>query len=224
MQAVMQHQTEPEAYFGDSWLIILALLLLCFGMVMMTSASVEIGETLYNDPLYHFKKQLVFFLLGLIGCAIIINIPVSLWERGSNVLYILALGLLCLVMVPGLGYTAGGGTRWINLGFMTLQVSEPSKIFIIFFMAGLLSRHHQFICGSLKGFALPFLFMLAPIGLLLMEPDFGAVVVIMFAIMAMLFLAGARFWHFLLAAVVVAGSGAALIFTRRISPCPTLTS
>jgi cell division protein FtsW len=213
MQAVMQHHYENRPYHGDSWLIILTLLLLFFGLIMMTSASVEIGESLYNDPLYHFKKQILFIAMGLVGGVILFNIPMIWWEKGSNALYALALMTLVLVLLPGVGHTAGGGTRWINLGFMTLQVSEPAKICIVLFMAGLISRHHEFICGSLKGFILPFLLMLFPVALLLLEPDFGAVVVIMFAVMAMLFLAGARFWHFLLAAMMVVGAGAALIFT-----------
>ena len=218
----MQQHGENRPCFGDSWLIVCTLLLLCFGLVMMTSASVEIGESLYGDPLYHFKKQLVFLAMGLVGATILLNIPLAWWERGSNALFALALLTLVLVLMPGVGHTAGGGTRWINLGFMTLQVSEPAKICIVFFMAGLLSRHHDFICGSLKGFILPFVLMTFPLALLLLEPDFGAVVVIMFAIMAMLFLAGAKFWHFLLAALMVCGAGAALILTsayrmRRVS-------
>jgi cell division protein FtsW len=222
MQAVMQHHHVNRPYFGDSWLIILTLLLLIFGLIMMTSASVEIGESLYGDPLYHFKKQIAFMIMGLVGATILLNIPLAWWERGSHALYALALLTLIMVLLPGIGHTAGGGTRWINLGFMTLQVSEPAKICIVFFMAGLLSRHHDYICGSLKGFAMPFVLMALPMALLLLEPDFGAVVVIMFAVMAMLFLAGARFWHFLLAAAMVVCAGAALIFTsayrmRRVS-------
>jgi len=211
MQAVMQQQ-EQEAVM-DPWLIIFTMLLIFFGLVMMTSASVEIGASLYDDPFYHLKKQVVFIFLGMIGAAILVNIPVYWWERGSNLLLFLALLMLTLVLIPGVGHTAGGGTRWINLGFMTLQVSEPAKICIVFFMAGLLSRHHDVICSSLKGFAIPFGLMATPVFLLLLEPDFGAVVVIMFAVMAMLFLAGARIWHFLLAALLLAGASAALIFT-----------
>lgn len=213
MQAVMQQHRQEQVYYGDQWLIILTMLLVCFGLIMMTSASVEIGESLYGDPFFHFKRQLIFIIMGLIGAGVVYNIPVAWWQRGSNLLFAAALVLMGLVLVPGIGYTAGGGTRWINLGFMNLQASEPAKILIVFFMAGLLSRHHEFICGSLKGFAVPFGLMAIPMGMLLLEPDFGAVVVIMFAVMAMLFLAGARFWHFLLAACMVVGAGAALILS-----------
>ena len=214
MQAVMQQQShQPRTYYGDSWLIIFAVLLVFIGLVMMTSASIEIGENLYNDPFYHFKRQLIFIFLGLVGAIITFQIPLLWWQKGSNGLFVITLLLLCLVLVPGVGHTAGGGTRWINLGFMTLQVSEPAKILLVFFMAGLLSRHHKYICGSLKGFFMPLLLMMIPVLLLLMEPDFGAVVVIMFAVMAMLFLAGARFWHFMLSAILLLAAGSALIFT-----------
>ena len=213
MQAIMQKQHQTRPYHGDSWLIVLAMLLIFVGLIVMTSASVEIGENLYSDPFYHFKRQLVFIFLGLVGAVTVFNIPLRWWEQGSNFLLFITLLLLTLVLVPGIGYTAGGGTRWINLGFMTLQVSEPAKILIVFFMAGLLSKHHEYICSSLKGFLLPFILMALPVLLLLMEPDFGAVVVIMFAVMAMLFLAGARFWHFLLSAILLLAAGSAMIFT-----------
>jgi cell division protein FtsW len=213
MQAIMQQQHQTRPYYGDSWLIVLAMLLIFVGLVMMTSASVEIGENLHSDPFYYFKRQLVFIFLGLLGAVCVFNIPLRWWEQGSNFLLFITLLLLTLVLVPGIGYTAGGGTRWINLGFMTLQVSEPSKILIVFFMAGLLSKHHEYICSNLKGFLLPFMLMALPVLLLLMEPDFGAVVVIMFAVMAMLFLAGARFWHFLLSAILLIAAGSAMIFT-----------
>jgi len=213
MQAIMQQQGQPGKYIGDQWLIILTLLLVFFGLVMMTSASVELGESLYRDPFFHMKRQVIFIIMGAIGALIVYHIPVEWWQRGSNAWYGAAMLLLGLVLVPGLGYTAGGGTRWINLGFMNLQASEPAKILIVFFMAGLLSRQHEYICSSLKGFILPFALMLPLLGLLLMEPDFGAVVVIMFAVMAMLFLAGAKFWHFLLSACLLLGAGAALIFS-----------
>ena len=213
MQAVKQKFVQVQAYYGDNLLIILTLLLLCFGLIMMTSASVEIGASLYDDPFYHFKKHLIFIFLGLVGAGIILSIPLYWWEKGGYALYFIALLMLTLVLIPGVGYTAGGATRWINLGFMTLQVSEPAKICLVFFMATLLSQQHDFICGSLKGFIMPFLLLMPAVVLLLSEPDFGAVVVIMFAVMAMLFLAGARFWHFLLAVLLVCGAGAALIFT-----------
>ena len=213
MQAVTHQQFQTRPYYGDSWLIILAMLLVFVGLVMMTSASVEIGESLHRYPFYYFKRQLIFILLGLVGAIITFQIPLLWWQKGSYGLFIITLLLLSLVLVPGVGYTAGGGTRWINIGFMTLQVSEPSKILIVFFMADLLSRQHEFICNSLKGFLLPFALMSLPVLLLLLEPDFGAVVVIMFAVMAMLFLAGARFWHFLLSAILLLGAGSAMIFT-----------
>src|SRR5210317_158430 len=152
MQAVTHQQFQTRPYYGDSWLIILAMLLVFVGLIMMTSASVEIGESLHRDPIYYFKRQLIFILLGLVGAIITFQIPLLWWQKGSYGLFIITLLLLSLVLVPGVGYTAGGGTRWINIGFMTLQVSEPSKILIVFFMAGLLSRQHELICNSLKGF------------------------------------------------------------------------
>ena len=81
MQAIMQQQHQSRPYYGDSWLIILAMLLVFVGLIMMTSASVEIGESLHRDPFYYFKRQLIFILLGLVGAIIIFQIPLLWWQK-----------------------------------------------------------------------------------------------------------------------------------------------
>jgi len=110
---------------------------------------------------------------------------------------IFSLFLLVLVLVPGIGKTVNGSTRWLPLGFINLQVSELVKLFLVIYVAGYLVRHGDAVRRSLWGFLKPMMMVGIAGLLLLIEPDFGATVVIMGTVLAMTFLAGARFVQFI---------------------------
>ena len=186
-------------YLGDPWLLILVTLLICFGLLTMTSASVEIASRQYGDPLFHFKRQLAFLTLGLIAAGSVVLCPMRYWYKCSVALLMLAYLMLMLVLVPVFGYEVNGSRRWFRLGFMSLQASEPAKLCFIVFLAWFLSRHRDLVCKSWKGFAYPLLLLGPVVMLLLLEPDFGAVVVLSIAVFGMLFLGGVKLYQFLLA-------------------------
>ncbi len=200
-------------YLGDQGLIVCVLLLLIFGLIMMTSASIEIASSDYGDAFYYLKKQLIFMVMGAIAGLVVFNIPIKFYRAWSMPLMLLGIGLLMLVLMPGIGREVNGSTRWLNLGFMTLQVSEPAKVFIVIFIAAYLSRHHQYVISSWKGFATPLAFIALPVLLLLKEPDFGAVVVLMLSVFGMMFLAGVKLYQFVLLILAAGGAGAALILS-----------
>lgn len=200
-------------YIGDKGLIISVCLLLAFGLVMMTSASIEIASSENGDAFYYLKKQLVFMVMGFLAASVIYMLPLKLYQEWGIFLLFSAVSLLALVLVPGIGREVNGSTRWLNLGFMTLQASEPAKLFVVIFIAAYLSKYRSFVCGSWKGFVMPLVFAALPIFLLLKEPDFGAVVVLMLSIFGMMFLAGVKIYQFLLLILAAGGAGAALIFS-----------
>jgi cell division protein FtsW len=154
---------------------------------MMTSASIEIGSRSYGDPLYFFKRQLVFMLMGLaLGAGIIMN-PMRLWYRSSVLLLFIAYLTLVLVLIPGIGREVNGSRRWIQLPGFGLQASEIAKLLVITFTAWFLSRHRELVRGTLRGLVYPALLLAPVVGLLLLEPDFGATVVLCLAVMACCF-------------------------------------
>ncbi len=202
MAFTMPYRNAARPYLGDTWLLVMVAVLLAFGLVMMTSASIEIASREYGDALFHFKRQLLFLLLGL-GCALAVTqCPMRYWYKCSVALLMLAYLLLILVLVPGIGREVNGSTRWFRLGLMSLQASEPAKLLIVVFMAWFLARHRELVCNSWKGFVYPLIFLGLPVLLLLMEPDFGAVVVLCIAVFGMLFLAGVKLYQFILAGAV----------------------
>lgn len=118
-------------------------------------------------------------------------------------------------MAPVIGKTVNGSRRWIQLGFISLQVSEVVKFVTILYLASFLQRYQSEVQKELKGFLKPMLLVGILSGLLLLEPDFGAAVVITMTCLALLFLAGVRLWPFCVLLVLVAGS---LILLAILSP------
>src|SRR5690554_6612817 len=118
-----QAREDNTFYFGDQWLVAASALLLATGLVMMSSASVEIAWNQYGDAFYFLKRQLRFLVLGLIAALVVLVTPMQWWRRGAWALFLAANGLLILVLIPGIGREVNGSARWLDLGFMTIQAS-----------------------------------------------------------------------------------------------------
>lgn len=204
---------EESFYFGDQWLVAASALLLATGLVMMSSASVEIAWNQYGDAFYFLKRQLRFLVLGLIAALVVLVTPMQWWRRGAWALFLAANGLLILVLIPGIGREVNGSARWLDLGFMTIQASELAKLFIVVFMAWLLSAKNATVRNSWFGFIMPMVLLALPIWLLLAEPDFGAVVVLMISVFGMLFMAGVKLYRFVLVLAAAAGGAVALVLS-----------
>ncbi len=179
-------------------LLLLMLVLIGFGLVMLTSASVEMASSQYGDALYFLKRQLVFAALSLAVVMVTLHLPIRFWYRISAPALLLMLLLLTLVLVPGVGSVVNGSARWIDLGFYSLQPSEFAKVFVVVYLAAFLHRRQGEVRERWSGFIKPIAILLAVSTLLYFEPDHGAIVILMTSCFAMLFLAGARLHRFVL--------------------------
>jgi cell division protein FtsW len=181
------------------------LALLGLGLVMIASASSEVAAVQSGNPLYHMIRHLVYLALGTGAALVTLLVPMALWQRYSGTLLLVAVVLLILVLLPGIGREVNGAKRWIGFGIFNLQPSELAKLFSVMFIAAYLVRRQEEVREKLTGFIKPML-VLGPIAaLLLAEPDFGATVVLVGAAIAMLFLGGVNLLRFIpLAACVLA--------------------
>ena len=166
------------------------LALLGLGLVMITSASSEVAALQSGNTLYHMIRHLFYIVLGLGACIMTMMVPIATWQRMGFMLLIGAFGLLVAVLIPGIGREVNGSMRWIGFSFFNVQPSEIAKVFVVIYLAGYLVRQQKEVRDSWMGFFKPFIVLLPMAGLLLMEPDFGATVVMMGAAAAMLFLGG----------------------------------
>ena len=182
----------------DPVILITSLSLLAIGLVMVTSASISIADRNLSSPFYYMQRQLFFIVMGLVIAALVYQIRLVQWEKSGMALLGFSLFLLTLVLIPGIGKEVNGSTRWIPLGVFNLQVSEAVKLFLIIYVAGYLVRHGEAVRTSLVGFIKPMVMVGLAALLLLMEPDFGATVVIVGTILGMMFLGGVHFMQFVM--------------------------
>jgi cell division protein FtsW len=175
------------------------------GIVMIASASVSFAEANYGDAWFFVKRHIVWLGLGIGGGILVAAIPTRLWSNHGGWLLILALLLLMAVLVPGIGRKVNGSQRWLQLGPLTFQASEAVKFCTIVFFASYLARRGAEMRQQWRGFIKPVV-VIGLIGLLLLlEPDFGTTVVLVATVVAMMFLAGIKLFHFSL--LVAAGAG-----------------
>ncbi|TQV89835.1 putative lipid II flippase FtsW [Aliikangiella coralliicola] len=180
----------------DRTLVISVMLLVALGLIMVTSSSLYYAENSINGKTNYFViRHLIYMLIAAVGVAIVLTQPVIRWQQYGP--YLLVLGLCLLVLVLFAGRTVNGSKRWIALGPLTFQVSEAIKLIVVVYLAGYLVRRTDELQTQIKGFAKPLMVLALITGLLLLEPDFGASVVILATSLAMLFLGGARLWQFI---------------------------
>ncbi|MFV2032873.1 MAG: FtsW/RodA/SpoVE family cell cycle protein, partial [Gammaproteobacteria bacterium] len=161
----------------DRSILVLYLILIVIGLIMVSSASIGIADQLTGDPFYYTKRQFLRILLSLVVVWFSCRVPLAFWNKNGMLLMLGTIILLAFVLIPGIGYTVNGSTRWLNFGVFTLQVSEVAKLFLIIYLSGYLVRRAQELQTNTMGFIKPMLVMAFASGLLILEPDFGAAAV-----------------------------------------------
>lgn len=204
--------TRPISLY-DKWLIGVVIALLIIGLMMVASSSVMVSTKNFHQPFHFLIRQSSYLFAGLMIALIVIRTESDFWQRISMPLLMICLVMLLLVLIPGFGRAINGSRRWLSLGFISIQVSELIKLIMIFYLSGYLVRHQKEVNSSILGFIKPMLILGIVSLLLLLEPDFGATVVISGTVMAMLFLAGVKFRYYIGLMLMVMGALAVLAFS-----------
>lgn len=202
--SVLQVLTERQRV---DW-VLLGLLsaLAALGLVMVFSASIAQAERVLDDATYYGRLQAIYLAIAFVAAFAVWRVPLDLLEEYGPAILCLGFLLLFLVLLPFIGKSVNGSRRWIDLG-VSFQPSEFFKIAIIVYLAGYFVRKGSQLKTDITVFLVPLGIAAMAAMLLLMEPDFGATVVIIATAVAMMFVAGCRWWHFLLTLVVVAPLG-----------------
>lgn len=181
----------------DKWLIGAVFGLMIIGLMMVASSSVMISTKYFHQPFHFLIRQACYLFAGLMVALIIIRTDSSVWERISGPMLLICFFMLMIVLIPGIGRSVNGSRRWLAFGPIGIQVSEMAKLTMIFYLAGYLVRQQKAVTESILGFIKPMVILGAVSVLLLLEPDFGATVVISGTVMAMLFLAGVKLRYYI---------------------------
>lgn len=193
----------------DFILFVIIIILLSLGIVMVLSASAPSAIAESGNSYSYVIKQLKAAILGIILMLIISKIDYRIYKKFYKAIYWISVLILLLVLIPGLGSSSNGATRWIDLKFIQFQPSELTKIGLIVFYAGYLADHKSELKSFGKGFVKPLIYILPPIAILyFVQNHLSASVVIGAVTCVMMIMAGCRLLYF-----VIAGLIGALVMT-----------
>ena len=222
-QAAAKQSRDGRAMLAyDASLAWTALLLLAFGLVMVYSASIAMAEASShtgNRAWYFLMRHSLFVMIGMAAAAVAFQVPMKAWERLAPWLFIAGAALLVLVLIPGIGKSVNGSRRWLSLFVVNVQPSEFMKLAAVLYAASYAVRRAAFLTNEqplkqtlIRGFLPLFAVMVIVGGLLLLEPDFGAFVVIVAIAFGILFLGGLDWRLFMgLALLLPVALGAILV-------------
>ena len=200
----------------DIMLLASVVLLVLIGIIMVLSASPTLGLK-FGDPLYFAKRHFVYLILGCGVMYYAYHVSLERVRKAYITWFVLAVGMLALLFLPGVGQTISGATRWIHLGPLSFQPSELSKVALIIFMASYYSERRNRPFHMIRDLLIP----LAAIGLILLlllaQPDLGTAIIISVIGLSLLWTAGVP-QKFILVLIVlggVAGAGLSLAAPYR---------
>lgn len=196
-----RHRQKIEKSNIDKQLLYVTLGLIIFGLAMIFDASAPDAVRSFGDKFFYVKRQFVWSIVGLILMYILANVNFHFLQKYALHIFSISVFLLILVLVPGLGITALGANRRIDVGPVGIQPAEFAKLALAIFLASSLSKK-----VSLPRLLAPLLLLLA---LIIVEPDLGTSVIIAVSGLVVYFGAGGRIVHtalsaglFLLGAVI----------------------
>ena len=205
----------PSRVAMDHVLLFLTLTLALLGLVMVFSASAIVAGNRFQDPEFFLKRQIAWLGFGVLLMHLTSRIDYQLWKKLSIPILIAMTVLLVMVLVPSLGVAAKGARRWLRWGPISIQPAEMVKLVAVIYLAAYLAKKSEKLAIFRSGLLPALIVMSVLSGLVLLEPDFGTVVVMGLVTICLLFLGGARIGHLFALAlcaipvvlVLVLGSG-----------------
>lgn len=182
------------------------------GLIMVLSASSVFAYDRYGSSFMFFQRQAIYAAVGVIALFLTARMRYQAWQRLALPFLLVTVALLILVLHPSAGTIAGGSARWLTLGPANIQPSELAKLALIVFTATVLARKWKHLNAPMH-LALPLLpVTLLVCGLVILQPDLGTTVILAASVFLLLYVAGARLRHLLLAAATGSAMAFALIF------------
>jgi cell division protein FtsW len=176
--------------------------LVLVGLLMVGSASQVLGAA-RGDPSYYLTRQLWKLLPGLAFMLLFWRLPYQRLAKISKPLLLVSFVLLGLVFTQNLGAEANSARRWLSLGFVSFQPSEPAKLFLVLYLAHTLSRRRDRLTSFKQGFLPPLAVLLAALGLVLLQPDLSTAALLFATGLIVFWVAGVPTRHVIVALVVL---------------------
>ncbi len=182
------------------------LILLTLGVVMLASTSSIRAESVFGDPLFYIKKQVVWLCVASVGCIAAARVDYHIWRRAAVPLAGLCVVLLVMTLIPNVGVTVNGSRRWLRFAMLNFQPSELAKPSVILLLAWWLARIRWHVKEFKQGMLIPMSALGVILLLVFAEPDYGTTMLIAVVGMLMMFTAGTRFIYLLVAGLLGASA------------------
>lgn len=204
MNTAAKHNPTTQPVVYDLGLLFPVLLLVGMGIVMVYSASSALALKKFGSGYFFLKKQALFSLIGIVVLVAFSYIPFRLYRRLTYPALLLGILMLVAVVFTGWGVTAGGSSRWLQIGPLRFQPSEMARMALVIYLAYSMSKKDELLRDFYVGF-LPHMLVLGLLLLLLMaQPDFGSMVIFASLTGIMLFVGGCRLSHLVGVVLVLA--------------------
>ncbi len=198
----------------DGWLIGTATVLVLFGLLAIYDASVITALRDFGDKFYYFKNQLIWASLGFMALLFFSFFDYHKLLKIGPIVITLAILLLIVVLVPGIGTKVYGARRWINIGSFTFQPSEFTKLALILYETAIIAKFEKYKIRLLDAATVLFLPMAIATLLVMIQPDLGTALIFIGITLTIYFAGNAPMWHFILAIPLVVISSIVAIISQ----------
>ncbi len=190
-----ERKTKSIAYF-DYNLVFILIFLICFGLVMLYSSSSYMAANKYGGSAYFLKRQLRAILLGIVPMVLLARIDYRVWRKFGTLAYFTAFALCTVILIPGIGRSSHGQSRWLQLGPLSFQPSELAKIAVVLFLAMVIEKIPKQM-GKMKNI-IKVLALLIPLVGVIAYSNLSTAIIVLGIAVCMLFVASPKYKPFFL--------------------------
>ena len=198
-----QQPQRTQTAFYDVQLLFPVLFLVGIGIVMVYSASSALALKKFGSDYFFLKKQALFAFAGVVVLVVSRHFPYRYYRILAYPLLGVSVALLAVIQFTSLGLSVGGSIRWMRLGSFSFQPSELARIALVIYLAYSMEKKGE----KIKNFAIGFIPHVVVLGILviliIVQPDFGSVVILGALTWIMLFIGGVRFSHLFASLLVI---------------------
>jgi cell division protein FtsW len=186
----------------DVALFLVVFILAGMGLAMIYSSSAVLALKNYGTSFYFLKKQLVWFIMGFGALLFFQEVDYRHYPRFTIIMLAVSFVLLISVFVPGLGHHAKGSARWIGAGPFTIQPSEFVKIVMVLYLAKIFSTEFKGQQSHVLQLLVPLVILAVMFVMIMLQPDFGTAIDLLFVSVAILFTSGFSLIYMLILGVI----------------------
>ncbi|MCH8843273.1 MAG: putative lipid II flippase FtsW [SAR324 cluster bacterium] len=195
LRSILGKQLRQFIHEYDLVLFAAMAILAMVGVLMIYTATTPISDRLYGTSWVLLRNHAVHLVVGLGALIVGLRVPYARWERWVPVMLLLCLVLLICVLIPGLGHQVGGARRWVRLGLFNFQPVELLKFVLVAYVASYLDRKQDVLRQFFRGLAPNLVVMGVFLSMVVLQPDFGSVVLIAMSLLLMIFVGGGKPGH-----------------------------